>query len=104
MRSQPGLDLTPAANAGATSTGSSSTVASSVGSLRIARVGEVTARTGLSRTTLWRLERRGAFPARRQLSPGTVGWIAGEVEDWIRNRHVRTTGEHRSWIAGRGQR
>lgn len=60
---------------------------------RVVRLGEVMARTGLSRTTLWRLERRGAFPPRRQLSPGTVGWIEAEVEAWILGRLTRAAGE-----------
>ncbi len=59
---------------------------------RVVRVDEVISRTGLSRTTLWRLERRGAFPARRQLSPGTVGWIEAEVEAWILGRVTRAAG------------
>jgi prophage regulatory protein len=49
----------------------------------------VVQRTGLSRTTVWRLERRGLFPARRQISPGTIGWIATEVEDWINRRPAK---------------
>ena len=55
----------------------------------ILRVDQVMARSGLSRTSLWRLERRGAFPARRQLSPGAVGWIEAEVEAWILGRLTR---------------
>ena len=42
--------------------------------------------TGLSRSTVWRLERRGMFPKRRQLSPGTVGWLSSEVERWMEQR------------------
>jgi len=59
------------------------------GPARVLRVAEVMARSGLSRTSLWRLERRGAFPARRQLSPGAVGWIEAEVEAWILGRLTR---------------
>ena len=50
---------------------------------RILRYPEVTLRTGLSRTTIWRLERTGDFPPRRQLSPNAVGWIESDVEEWI---------------------
>ena len=53
---------------------------------RVLRAREVTARTGLSRTTIWRLERQGQFPARRQLSLNAVGWIASEIERWIAER------------------
>ena len=56
---------------------------------RILRVDQVLARTGLSRTTLWRLERHGTFPRRRQLSPGAVGWLESEVQAWILSRLTR---------------
>lgn len=40
--------------------------------------------TGLSRTTRWRLEREGKFPARRSLTGSrAVGWLAEEVDAWI---------------------
>ena len=44
---------------------------------------EVKSRTGLSRTTLWRLERANEFPARRQISPNRVGWFEHEVDAWV---------------------
>ncbi|MEE9452075.1 MAG: AlpA family phage regulatory protein [Gammaproteobacteria bacterium] len=44
--------------------------------------------TGLSRSTIWRLENRGQFPARRQLSPGSVGWLRREIEVWVKTRAV----------------
>lgn len=42
--------------------------------------------TGLSRTTIWRLEKTGDFPKRRKLSPATVGWLQTEIELWVENR------------------
>jgi len=42
--------------------------------------------TGLSRTTIWRKERDGSFPARRKLSTNTVGWLRSEIEEWITER------------------
>jgi prophage regulatory protein len=42
--------------------------------------------TQLSRSTVWRLERIGQFPARRQLSGNSVGWLRSEVEAWIATR------------------
>ena len=39
--------------------------------------------TGLSRTTLWRLERKGEFPARVALCAGSVGRRLSEVENWM---------------------
>ena len=55
---------------------------------RILRLPEVLARTGLARTTLWRMERRGEFPARRQITGNTVGWLESEVSEWIESRPV----------------
>jgi prophage regulatory protein len=42
--------------------------------------------TSLSRTTRWRMERRGEFPRSVRLSPGRVGWRQAEIEAWIRSR------------------
>lgn len=54
--------------------------------MRIIRLTRLTEMTGLSRSTIWRLERAGTFPHRRQLSPGTVGWIESEVVEWLQAR------------------
>ena len=53
---------------------------------RIIRSQEVKEMTSLSRTTIWRLERKGKFPARVALSEKNVGWRLSDVEEWIRNR------------------
>jgi prophage regulatory protein len=50
---------------------------------RLLRKAEVLARTGLSDTTIWRLEKRGEFPKGRRLSPGRVGYLESEVQAWI---------------------
>ncbi|MCC7241570.1 MAG: AlpA family phage regulatory protein [Acidobacteria bacterium] len=49
---------------------------------RLLRFAAVRARTGLSRSTIWRLERQGLFPRRRRISHGAVAWAAEEVEAW----------------------
>lgn len=36
-----------------------------------------------SRSTVWRLEKTGKFPKRRQVSPGRVGWLASEIESYL---------------------
>ncbi len=59
---------------------------------RLLRVPEVCKRTGLSRTTLWRLERAGEFPRRRQISTQTVGWLVSDVVEWIKSRRERGAG------------
>ena len=33
-----------------------------------------------------RLERAGHFPKRVQLGPNRVGWVEGEVMDWLQKR------------------
>ncbi len=54
--------------------------------MRVLRASEVEQRVGLSRTTIWRLERTGEFPSRRRLGANAVGWLEQEVEDWITSR------------------
>ena len=53
---------------------------------------QVTERTGASRTTLWRLERAGEFPRRRQIVGHRVGWLESEVTEWLRTRPVVVIG------------
>lgn len=54
--------------------------------LRFLRFPGVRARTGLSRTTIWRLERHGDFPRHRRISTNAVAWAEHEVSDWIRSK------------------
>lgn len=54
--------------------------------MKFLRTDQVEDRVGLSRTTIWRLERRGRFPARRRLGPNSVAWIEDEVDAWIESR------------------
>ena len=51
--------------------------------LRFATVRE---RTGLSRSTIWRLERRGDFPKHRRISANAVAWVEEEVAHWIQSK------------------
>ncbi len=44
---------------------------------------EVTARTRVSDTTLWRLEKVGRFPKRLRIGFKRVAWSAREVDAWI---------------------
>ena len=44
-------------------------------------------RTGLSDTTIWRLEKAGDFPARVQITEaGPVGWYEDEIDAWVEGR------------------
>jgi prophage regulatory protein len=53
--------------------------------LRLLRFGEVRQRTGLSRSTIWRMERSGVFPRRVKVSVNVVAWREDEVTEWIAN-------------------
>jgi predicted DNA-binding transcriptional regulator AlpA len=59
--------------------------------MRIVRLPEVLRLTSLSRSTVWRLERANAFPVRRQLSPGAIGWQEDEIVDWTLRRPPTST-------------
>jgi predicted DNA-binding transcriptional regulator AlpA len=53
---------------------------------RIIRAKEVQDLTGLSRTTLWRMENKGEFPRRVSLGGNLVGWRWSEISQWIDER------------------
>jgi prophage regulatory protein len=42
--------------------------------------------TSLGDRTIDRMEGKGLFPRRRQLTPGRVGWLTREIEEWIQQR------------------
>ena len=54
--------------------------------MTIIRTTEVARLTGLSRTTIWRLERKGSFPARLRLGSHSCGWIEDDIRHWIETR------------------
>jgi predicted DNA-binding transcriptional regulator AlpA len=54
--------------------------------LEIVREHERRQITSLSRAQWWREEREGRAARRVQLGPNSVGWIRGELEDWVRSR------------------
>ena len=73
-----------------------------VGTKVVIRKREVLRRTGLSDTTIWRMERAGDFPARVQITEaGAVGWFEDEVDRWVHDR-VRGGGK-RPPLADRGK-
>lgn len=53
---------------------------------RIIRAEEVQSMTGLSRTTIWRMENKQEFPRRVSLGANCVGWRLAEITAWINNR------------------
>lgn len=53
---------------------------------RFIRFSVVRDRTGLSRSTIWRMERSGSFPRHHRISLGAVGWLESEVDQWVLTR------------------
>ena len=47
---------------------------------------ETMERTDLSRSTLWRMEKKGKFPQRVTVSENRVGWYEDEINEWIETR------------------
>jgi prophage regulatory protein len=54
--------------------------------MKILNSKEISQITGLSRVTVWRMERKGQFPKRITLSPRRVGWIEDQINKWIFER------------------
>lgn len=46
-------------------------------------------KVGISRTTAWRLQNRGAFPRPVEISAGRVGWREEDIEAWAANLPAR---------------
>jgi len=55
---------------------------------RLLRRSEVIEIVGLSRPTLWRLEKLGKFPRPLQVGPNSVRWRESEIQAWIKSRPI----------------
>ena len=60
---------------------------------RFLRLPEVTARTGLSRSTIQVRLAEGRFPRPVSLGSRAVGWLESEVDEWIRERIAESRGD-----------
>ena len=63
-----------------------------LGSDPMLRPSEVMARTGLSRTTIWRHVRAGTFPPPTELGVNSIGWPDSVISDWLSKRPRQTYG------------
>ena len=54
--------------------------------MRLLRFKEVREMVGLSRSTIWRMEREGLFPPRKKISRNATAWLEEEIRDWIATR------------------
>jgi prophage regulatory protein len=52
---------------------------------RIVRLKTVLARTGLSRSTIYRKIAEGTFPAQLKISTNGAGWRESDINRWIAN-------------------
>ena len=50
---------------------------------RFIRISEVKSTTGLSRSHIYDLISKGAFPRQYKLGERASGWLESEVSDWI---------------------
>ena len=60
---------------------------------RMLREDDVAKLTGLSRTTRYKLERRGEFVPRVRLVGRNVGWWESEIIDWLKKRDRVSTSD-----------
>ena len=60
--------------------------------LSLIRLPEVCRATGLCRSMIYQLEAAQRFPRRVKIGVRAVGWVEGEVQDWIADR----VGAHRA--------
>jgi len=54
--------------------------------VHIHRRGQVEARTGLSRSTIYEMMARGEFPRPIRLGKRAVGWSEAAISDWLNSR------------------
>jgi prophage regulatory protein len=59
---------------------------------RVIRLPEVITKTGLGRTTIYRMELSGYFPQSIPLGGKAVGWIEAEIDAWIEERMAERQG------------
>lgn len=51
--------------------------------MRIIRLSEVLANTGLARSTVYKYVADGSFPKPVSLGDRAVGWVESEVQEWV---------------------
>ena len=54
--------------------------------MQVIRLKEVQVRTGLGRSTLYKLLSEGSFPQSITLGARAVGWLSSEVDGWIQSK------------------
>ena len=62
-------------------------------SIRILRLSEVKAATGLSRSTIYSQMAEGYFPKPISLGARAVGWVNTDIENWLNQRIADSKGK-----------
>src|SRR4051812_38983741 len=62
--------------------------------MKFIRCNAVLQMTGLSRSTVWRMERQGQFPRRHRIAKTAVGWLEEDICAWMTARIQRTEQAH----------
>lgn len=60
---------------------------------RVLRRPEVEERTGLARSTIYKLIGEGEFPEPIRLAARSVGWVEQEVDAWLDSRERKNAGQ-----------
>ena len=61
-----------------------------VGTIQVLRLPQVCQVTGLGRSMIYQLEASNGFPNRIRIGQRAVGWIAEEVQAWLKERVERS--------------
>ena len=60
------------------------------GPLQVLRLPQVCKVTGLCRSMIYQLETQERFPRRIKIGDRAVGWVEGEVQEWLAIRIARS--------------
>jgi len=63
------------------------------GPYRILRLAQVRAQTGLCRSSIYQLQAQKHFPLSVKIGPRAVGWVEGDVQQWVAERVARSRAE-----------
>lgn len=58
-------------------------------SMKLIRPIQLAKLLGVSKSTLWRLEKSGELPKRVTISERIVGWKESDIEEWLESRKER---------------
>ena len=54
--------------------------------IKIIRKSALADMLGVSRTTLWRMEKSGQLPAAVKISETVSGWLESDIKEWLEER------------------